>query len=105
MTAWSNWKHHEKRVAIKLNGRRAFNTGSHNASDVEHETFAVECKYRKKFAARKFYEQAKIHAQKYFKQHKIRKVPIVVVKEHNQRGELVLLSLDDFVELVGLNDN
>lgn len=107
MPGWSKqqWKAHEKRVAEKLGGTRAFNTGSHNSSDVIHPKFVVECKYRKKFAARKFYEQAKMHAQREFKKTKTKKVPLVVVKEHNQNGELVMLSLDDFIQLVGLHDS
>ena len=89
------WKEHEKNTAKALGGKRIVRQSYYeSAPDVVHDLgFIIECKYRKTFVARKWYEQAKGYCKK-------DNIPLLVVKEHNQRGALVLLSLDDFRSLI-----
>jgi len=90
------WKEHEKRVAKKLGGRRVSRGAdfSLSAPDVIHDRFSVECKYRKRLG--QFLHDAIKQAEGYDPD----KIPIAVLKEHHQRGEYVLIRLDDFLEVL-----
>lgn len=93
MTHKQTWKNLEKETARKLNGQRVGVTGQSN-EDVNHDRFAIECKYRASLSFKKWYDQAKGYAKG------TNKIPLLVCKEKNQQGSFVILSLDDFVEII-----
>ena len=88
-----SWKAHERRTASKLGGERVVCSGVKGEGDVEHPTFFIECKFRKAFTGKKWYDKAKKQAKK------VNKIPIVVIREKNKKGEFVLISLDDFAKV------
>jgi uncharacterized Zn-finger protein len=88
------WKQHERRVASKLGGQRVVCSGVRGEGDIEHPELYVECKYRKSFVAKGWFNETKRKAKKY------NKTPILVVKEKGQKGSLAILSTDDLAELV-----
>jgi len=61
---------------------------------VIHPTFYVEVKHRKKFHIYTIWDEARKQARKEGK------CPLLVVKMKHRKGELVVLQLQDFVELV-----
>jgi len=95
MTHSSTWKNLEKKVAGLLGGDRQFNTGTHNAEDVKHELFVVECKLRAKLGFKSWYEQAKKHVVK-----GSGKIALLVCKEKGKQGEYVIIKMDDFIKLM-----
>ena len=95
MTHSSTWKNLEKKVALILGGDRQFNTGAHNAEDVKHELFVIECKLRAKLGFKSWYDQAKKHIKK-----GSGKIAILVCKQKSSPGEFVILKLSDFVALM-----
>ncbi len=90
-----NWKNLERTAARKLGGERVWRGDNfyQSAPDVEHPGLSIECKYRK--ALPKWLVEAMEQAKGYDAQ----KIPVVVLKERYQRGEYVLLQLDDFVSI------
>jgi len=63
--------------------------------DVEHALFSVEVKYRKILP--RLLRLGLGQARKYDGS----KPPLLVIKERNQRGALVVMKMEDFVDLLG----
>jgi len=96
MTARETWKKFERKVAKKLGGFRTPLSGSNSritSGDVVHPCYYVECKYRSKFYVFSLFDDVRAKAKKEGK------VPLLVLKEKNRRGELVVMDLDDFVRM------
>jgi hypothetical protein len=91
------WKRAERQAARALGGKRNSRGGDFSQSmpDVEHPLFSIECKYRKTLPRllRLGLEQAA--------RYDASKPPLLVVKERQQRGALVVLRLADFADLLG----
>jgi hypothetical protein len=92
------WKNTERKVAKRLGGKRRLRGAdfSQSMGDVEHPLFSIEVKYRKRLPviltgglaqARRCSEDGK--------------VPILVLKEARTAGEMVVISLRDFEDLLG----
>lgn len=69
-----------------LNGKRNSrgNDFSLSIPDVEHPLLSIECKYRKKISL--FLKDGIKQAEKYYPD----KIPVLVLKEKNMRGELLV---------------
>ena len=91
----SNWKGLERKVAKSMNGRRNSRGNDFNLSipDVEHPLLSIECKYRAKISG--FLKDGIRQAEKY----RPEKIPALILKEKNIRGELVVIRLSDFQNL------
>ena len=86
---------YELEIALKFGTERVGSRGKedHIHSDVEHETFYIQCKRRASIAAYKWFTKTAEFAKT------VGKIPIVVMRE--DRGEnFVMITLDDFLELV-----
>ena len=97
MTARETWKKFERKVAKKLGGVRNPLSGSHSrhtSGDVIHDKFYVECKYREKFSIVSLYDEVREKARKEGK------IPLLVIKQKNRKGELVVVDLDEFVKML-----
>ena len=96
-TSNGTWKALERKVAKLLGGARNPLSGGasrHTRGDVIHDTLYVECKLRKRMAAWSLFRETEILAKREGK------MPVVVLKEKGKKGELVVLRLTDFVELI-----
>lgn len=94
----ANWKNLERRAAQVLCGRRNIERGMDyhlSRPDVEHPLLSIECKYRRKISC--FLKDGIAQARKYAPE----KIPVLVLKERNMRGELVVIRLADFQDLFG----
>ena len=93
----SNWKNLERKTAKVLNGKRNSRGMDFSVSmpDVEHPSLSIECKYRKKISS--FLKDGLKQAEKYYPH----KIPVLILKEKNMRGELIILRLSDFQNLFG----
>ncbi len=93
----SNWKNLERKTAKTLRGRRnnRGNDFSQSMPDVEHPLLSIECKYRKKISG--FLKDGLRQAEKYNPD----KIPVLILKEKNMKGELIILRLRDFQDLFG----
>jgi hypothetical protein len=91
------WKQHEREMAKRLGGKRAGPTGK-VGSDVLHDSFAVECKERKKKVA--WLEDMLLQTKKAARPGQL---PIVVLHWLNARhnNDIVMLRLSDFEEWFG----
>lgn len=91
------WKNAERSSAQALGGTRNKRGADFSKSmpDIEHPLFSVECKYRKLLP--RLLRLGLEQAQRYDSQ----KPPLLIIKERYQRGALVVMRLDDFVDLVG----
>ncbi|MEW5760540.1 MAG: hypothetical protein AB1779_07225 [Candidatus Thermoplasmatota archaeon] len=88
------WKAMERRVAKKLGGKRVPCSGiGQIKGDVFHSFFEVECKYRRKFALKKWFDDLRSRAKE------SGKIPILVVKMKGQHSEFVVLDLKYFVSI------
>tara|TARA_B100000809_G_scaffold236178_1_gene255014 strand:- start:42 stop:365 length:324 start_codon:yes stop_codon:yes gene_type:complete len=86
---------YELEIAHKFGTERVGSRGKedHIHSDVEHESFYIQCKRRASIASYKWWTKTSEFAKT------VGKIPIVVMRE--DRGEnFVMISLDDFLELV-----
>lgn len=97
MTHRRTWQKLETKTAKLLKGERNPLSGKdskHTSGDVIHPSLYVECKLKKRIATwslfREVEEQAKLEG----------KTPVLILKEKNKKGELAVLRLSDFVELV-----
>lgn len=97
MTHRRTWQKLETKTAKLLKGERNPLSGEnskHTSGDVIHPSLYVECKLKKRIATwslfREVEEQAKLEG----------KTPVLILKEKNKKGELAVLRLSDFVELV-----
>ncbi len=96
----TSWKDLERTAAKKLGGTRIIRGNDFGASDLDvlHPHFAIDAKWRSKLAVLRWWEKLlKDNDRLYGKGNKI---PILVMKEKGQRGELLVISLDDFVKIV-----
>ena len=85
-------------MAKLLGGQRNPLSGGasgHTRGDVIHDTLYVECKLRKRMAVWSLFREVEVLAKRESK------TPIVILKEKGKKGELVVLRLTDFVELIG----
>lgn len=91
------WKDLERRVAKSLNGRRNSKGNDFRLSipDVEHPLLSIACKYRKKISG--FLKDGIRQAESYHPE----KIPVLILKEKNMKGELVVFRLSDFQDLFG----
>lgn len=87
------WKVIERKIARRLGGRRVPVPGRAGAPDVQHEWLSVEVKLRQKlpFWLKRALRQAEAAARP-------GQLPLVVLHEKGSRKDLVLLSLDAFIE-------
>jgi len=89
------WKSFERRVAKALGGKRIPCSGTGEIQgDVLHDKFFIECKYRKKFAIQKWYEEAK-------EKNKEGKITLIVVKMKNKHNTFVVMDIEDFKKVIG----
>lgn len=93
MTSSQIWKNLEKKAAESLGGKRAGVTGQENP-DVYHPQFEIECKYRASLAFVAWFQQV----EKFSK--KSGKIPLLVCKQKQARGEYVILKMEDFKRLI-----
>ena len=91
------WKDYERYIASIFGGKRIIRPKYISAPDIEHPFFNIECKNHKKIAAVRFYEQAK----KYNK--KGTKINMVAMHEKSKHSSYIMLSLDDFMNIVDMN--
>src|SRR3990170_4131475 len=91
----NTWKNLERKAARALNGKRNSRGNDFGLSipDVEHPLLSIECKYRKKISS--FLKDGLRQAEKYHPE----KIPALILKEKNMRGELVVIRLSDFQNL------
>jgi len=94
------WKDLERVVAKKLGGKRVIRGDDFSQSrlDVECDKWAVDCKWRTNLATVKWYKKLCKDNDKIYPGEN--KIPILVIKEKGMRGELVVISLDDFIRVV-----
>lgn len=90
------WKRHETKTARILGGRRVPGSGAYNyhtTGDVEHASLYIECKYRKEMAVFSMFRRAAQNA-------KVEgKLPVLVLKEANHQGALVVITLELFAQI------
>lgn len=96
------WKAMERSVAKKFGVRRTplsgINSG-HTHADIIHPTFFVECKYRKRLGLVELFKKVRRQAVAEDK------IPLVVLKQMGQQGEIVCMDLDYFMMLINAFDN
>ncbi len=97
----TNYKHHERKTAGLLGGKRNIDGKGAAAVDVVHPAFAVECKTRKDVPLWLLgaMQQARRSA-------KAGQMPIVVLHPHGglYSDDLVIVRLSDFVDCFGANN-
>jgi hypothetical protein len=94
------WKALEKKAAQKLGGERLTRGDDFSQSilDVEHDWLACDAKWRSSLATATWYKKLVKDNEKIYG--KGNKIPILIIKEKNMRGELVVIDIDDFIEAV-----
>ena len=103
MTVKNTWKGLERKVAKILNGERipcSGVSGIRLKGDVLHDRFFVECKFRERLFVYSVFQKAKEQASKIKKLPPL--IPLLVLKQKYKKGELVVLDLNDFQRLIGL---
>lgn len=92
----ANWKNLERKTAKILDGKRNSRGMDFSISmpDVEHPLLSIECKYRKKISS--FMKDGIKQAERYHPD----KIPVLILKEKNMKGELVVIRLSDFQYLL-----
>lgn len=96
----AQWKALERTAAKRLGGTRIIrgNDFSQPLLDVEHPIYAIDCKWRTSLTTVRWYEKLVLDNKKIYP--KQGKIPLLVLKEKNMRGELVVLSMDDFLKMI-----
>ena len=61
------------------------------------EILSIEAKYRQKWSFIKHYDKLIADTKRLYKENK---VPLLIVKKAKRHGEFVILSLDDFIDLI-----
>ena len=89
-------KRFERRVAKALGGERISVADRRSPLDVAHPRFGIECKYRNKLS--KFITDAMQQAVDGTGKNKL---PFVALGAKGGRQILVMLRLDDFIQLIG----
>lgn len=94
------WKNLERTAAKKLGGIRIVRGDDFSQSllDIEHPFWAVDCKYRSTLALEGWYTKLCEDNKKLYPDQG--KIPILVVKKRGMRGELVVISIDDFLKVI-----
>lgn len=98
------WKDMERRVASRFGGKRVPLSGSMSGhgtgADVMCQSvlpgFFIECKLRSSFHHHAIFRRVKDMAKREGRK------PLLVTHVKNEPGELVVLALDDFLELLGM---
>lgn len=95
----SAWKELERTVAKKLGGKRIVrgNDFSQTLLDIEHPFWAIDCKWRSSLATVTWYKKLVKDTKKLYGDTKI---PILVIKEKGMIGELVVIGLEDFLNII-----
>ena len=91
-----SWKAVERKVAKSLGTNRTPLSGGnsgHTRSDTLDEKLFVEVKHRKHFSVLSLYRATQLLARKE------NKIPVLCLKEKNQRGELAVMDWKLFLEL------
>ncbi len=94
------WKEAEKQAARVLGGKRKSrgDNFSQEAPDVvDNPLFSIECKYRKQLP--KLLTDGIEQAKKYIKR-RSSKIPILFLKQRNQKGGYVVLEAEDFKRIL-----
>ena len=97
MTSNNTWKHMERKVAKLLGGTRnplSGGSSKHTRGDIIHSSLYVECKLRKKMAVWSLFREVEQLAKREAK------MPIVILKEKNKKGELAVVRLTDLAQLL-----
>lgn len=89
----SNWKQLERDAAKVFGGKRAPIHNNVTKADVLHDSLYIECKKRKRFWVWGLFEDTKSKAAKE------NKIPIVVIKQKNKKGFLILIRPEDIEEI------
>lgn len=69
-----------------------------SALDVEHPMFFIDAKYRQALSFTKWYDKLTEDAKTLYPG--VSRIKILVCKKAGRRGEFVIMSLDDLVELM-----
>lgn len=102
-TSKDTWKSLERRICEKFRGRRTPLSGSNSQHDTssdcielspEFQKFYIEAKLRAKFMHHRIFKDVKQKARDE------NKIPLLVTHEKNENGNLVILRLEDFLELI-----
>lgn len=103
-----SWKNHERKVAKAFKGTRIYRGGdfSQSVGDIDHPVFQIECKYSSSLPKYliKWLQQARNYAKATHKlndPYTLTKTPILVLKARSQEGELVVMTMKDFVDHMG----
>lgn len=97
----STWQRLERKVAEILGGTRAPYSGSYlqDKTDIEHVEFngcrfCISCKYREKIMIYSWWKEVKEDAKK------TKSVPLLVIKQKDEIGELAVIPLTYLAELL-----
>lgn len=102
-TVKETWKALERRLCEKFGGRRTPLSGSNSqhgtSSDCielspEFQKFYIEIKLRAKFSHHAFFRDVKQKAKNE------QKIPLFITHEKHEKGSLVILRMEDFLELI-----
>lgn len=88
------WKKHERDVAKNMGTKRIGPTGV-DTNDVEHEDWAIECKYRKTIP--KLIKEGLSQADK-----SDDKTPILFIRERGKKKDVVCMWARDFYDWFGV---
>ena len=106
MTHRSTWKKQELKTAKLLGGIRSPNSGNAlpDRTDVQGvkikgKEITVSCKYQTKMLVATLFEEVQKNAKK------LGRMPLLLLKTKYMRGQLVVMKLDDFLDLVGKDDS
>lgn len=92
------WKAFERRAAELFGGIRSAFSGAQpqvtgTRGDVRHPHLFIECKYRQRHSIAALMKDTRIKADAE------RKIPVIVLKEHGQRGCIIAVHSDDLDRL------
>lgn len=91
------WKAHERETARKLGSSRLLQKGR-SVPDVASDRYTIECKYRKTFSIWTLFRDIE---RKYKKDGK---PVILVLKEAGKKGQLVVMDLDEWIKIAGIEE-
>lgn len=96
MTGKSTWKRLARKFAQTFGGRRNPLSGksSGKPGDNIHPEFLAECKYRKRIAIWNWFKEIEEESED------VDKIPMLVLKQKQEQGELVCLKMEDLQEIV-----
>lgn len=90
------WKEWEREVARRMGGRRIGPSGV-DTNDVEHEEFAIECKYRKTLPS--WLKDALRQADKGDD-----RTPVVFAREKHGKHDMAIMRAKDFFDWFGIKE-